>query len=72
MGRRTGAAEWGDAFIEATVSADNKAIIMVLKNVAKRYATVVDTRVLFPEHLFPGQHHDEVLYRIRPLAPRAD
>ncbi|MFF7256527.1 diaminobutyrate acetyltransferase [Streptomyces microflavus] len=66
------AVERGAVFIEATVSADNKAIIMVLKKVAKRYAAEVDTQVLFPGDLFPGEHHDEVLYRIGPLAPRAD
>ncbi len=65
------AVEQGARFIEATVSADNKAIIMVLKKVAKRYAAEVETRVLFPGDLFPGEHHDEVLYRIGPLAPRA-
>ncbi|MFE3685358.1 hypothetical protein ACFXPM_19205 [Streptomyces sp. NPDC059095] len=51
-------------FIEATVSADNKAIVMVLRKVAKRYSADVHTQILFP-----GEHHDEVLYRIEPLAP---
>ncbi|MFC9279824.1 diaminobutyrate acetyltransferase [Streptomyces collinus] len=60
----------GARFIEATVSADNKAIIMVLKKVAKRYNAEVDTRVLFTGDLFPDEHHDEVLYRIGPIAPR--
>ncbi|MFJ1865360.1 diaminobutyrate acetyltransferase [Streptomyces sp. NPDC088097] len=63
------AVEQGARFIEATVSADNKAIIMVLKKVAKRYGAEVHTRVLFPGDLFPDEHHDEVLYRIGPLAP---
>jgi L-2,4-diaminobutyric acid acetyltransferase len=59
----------GARFVEATVSADNKAIIMVLKKYAKRHAAPVDTRVLFPGGLFPGgEHHDEVLYRIGPLS----
>ncbi|MCX5414976.1 diaminobutyrate acetyltransferase [Streptomyces sp. NBC_00059] len=64
------AVEQGARFIEATVSADNKAIIMVLKKVAKRYSAEVNTHVLFPSDLFPSEHHDEVLYRIGPLAPR--
>ncbi|PJM98604.1 diaminobutyrate acetyltransferase [Streptomyces sp. CB01201] len=63
------AVEQGARFIEATVSADNKAIIMVLKKVAKRYSADVHTQILFPSDLFPGEHHDEVLYRIGPLAP---
>ncbi|WP_344499511.1 hypothetical protein [Streptomyces enissocaesilis] len=61
--------EQGARFIEATVSADNKAIIMVLKKVAKRYSADVHTQILFPSDLFPGEHHDEVLYRTGPLAP---
>ncbi|MFE0229910.1 diaminobutyrate acetyltransferase [[Kitasatospora] papulosa] len=64
------AVEQGARFIEATVSADNKAIIMVLKKIAKRYSAEVNTRILFSSDLFPGEHHDEVLYRIGPLAPR--
>ncbi|WP_328310555.1 diaminobutyrate acetyltransferase [Streptomyces sp. NBC_00442] len=61
----------GARYIEATVSADNKAIIMVLKKVAKRYVAEVETRVLFSGDLFPDEHHDEVLYRIGPLVPDA-
>lgn len=59
----------GARYIEATVSADNKAIIMVLKKCAKRYHASVHTEVLFPASLFPGEHHDEVLYRIGPVEP---
>ncbi|MFE9123760.1 hypothetical protein [Streptomyces sp. NPDC007172] len=65
------AVEQGARFIEATGSADNKAIITVLKKVAKRYSADVHTQILFPGDLFPGEHHDEVLYRIGPLAPPA-
>ncbi|WP_055713599.1 diaminobutyrate acetyltransferase [Streptomyces torulosus] len=59
----------GARYIEATVSADNKAIIMVLKKCAKRYQAPVHTEVLFPASLFPEEHHDEVLYRIGPIEP---
>jgi len=59
----------GARYIEATVSADNKAIIMVLKKCAKRYQAPVHTEVLFPASLFPEAHHDEVLYRIGPIEP---
>ncbi|WP_431038372.1 diaminobutyrate acetyltransferase [Streptomyces sp. P6-2-1] len=57
----------GARYIEATVSAGNKAIIMVLKKCAKRYQAPVHTEVLFPASLFPMAHHDEVLYRIGPI-----
>ncbi|MER7394140.1 diaminobutyrate acetyltransferase [Streptomyces sp. NPDC000151] len=65
----------GARFVEATVSAENKAIIMVLKKIAKKYAAEVETSVLFPSNLLPSAadgpddaHHDEVLYRIGPLS----
>ncbi|MEU5041309.1 diaminobutyrate acetyltransferase [Streptomyces griseorubiginosus] len=57
----------GARYVEATVSADNKAILMVLKQFAKKHSAHVETRVLFPSSLFPESHHDEVLYRIGPL-----
>lgn len=57
----------GARYVEATVSADNKAILMVLKQFAKKHSAHVETRVLFPGSLFPESHHDEVLYRIGPL-----
>jgi L-2,4-diaminobutyric acid acetyltransferase len=65
----------GARFVEATVSADNKAIIMVLKKVARKYGAEIGTDVLFPGALLrtttndPDVHHDEVLYRIGPLRP---
>ncbi|MFJ6694986.1 diaminobutyrate acetyltransferase [Streptomyces sp. NPDC091272] len=58
----------GVRYVEATVSAQNKAIIMVLKQFAKKHSANIETRVLFPHSLFPDSHHDEVLYRIGPLA----
>ncbi|AZS82900.1 diaminobutyrate acetyltransferase [Streptomyces griseoviridis] len=57
----------GARYVEATVSAENKAIIMVLKQFAKKHAAPIATRVLFPSSLFADSHHDEVLYRIGPL-----
>ncbi|MEU5092822.1 diaminobutyrate acetyltransferase [Streptomyces sp. NPDC021356] len=59
----------GARYVEATVSAENKAIIMVLKQYAKKHSAPVETRVLFPGSLFADSegHHDEVLYRIGPL-----
>ncbi|WP_331724866.1 diaminobutyrate acetyltransferase (plasmid) [Streptomyces sp. NBC_00111] len=58
----------GARYVEATVSAENKSIIMVLKQFARKHAAHIETRVLFPGSLFAGDHHDEVLYRIGPLA----
>jgi L-2,4-diaminobutyric acid acetyltransferase len=57
----------GARYVEATVSAENKAIIMVLKQFAKKHSAQVETRLLFPADLFADSHHDEVLYRIGPL-----
>lgn len=57
----------GARYVEATVSAENKAILMVLKQFAKKRSAHVETSVLFPGSLFPDSHHDEVLYRIGPL-----
>ncbi|QFZ18771.1 diaminobutyrate acetyltransferase [Saccharothrix syringae] len=57
----------GARYVEATVSAENKAILMVLKQFAKKHSARVETGVLFPGSLFPDGHHDEVLYRIGPL-----
>ncbi|GGS81671.1 diaminobutyrate acetyltransferase [Streptomyces badius] len=58
----------GARYVEATVSAENKSIIMVLKQFARKHAAHIETRVLFPGSLFADDHHDEVLYRIGPLA----
>ncbi|MFE6623920.1 diaminobutyrate acetyltransferase [Streptomyces sp. NPDC057740] len=58
----------GVRYVEATVSAENKSIIMVLKQFAKKYSAPIETRVLFPSSLFADSHHDEVLYRIGPLS----
>ena len=57
----------GARYVEATVSAENKAILMVLKQFAKKHSAHIETSVLFPGSLFPDSHHDEVLYRIGPL-----
>ncbi|MFH8753389.1 diaminobutyrate acetyltransferase [Streptomyces rimosus] len=57
----------GARYVEATVSAENKSIIMVLKQFAKKHSAPIETRVLFPSTLFTDSHHDEVLYRIGPL-----
>ncbi|MEV5263265.1 diaminobutyrate acetyltransferase [Streptomyces anulatus] len=60
--------ERGARYVEATVSAENKAILMVLKQYArKRSAEVVADRVLFPSGWLGEGHHDEVLHRIGPL-----
>lgn len=67
VGRAAGA---GARYVEATVSADNKAIIMVLRKLARSHAAEIETEVLFPADQFPGEHHDEVLYRIGPLSAR--
>lgn len=57
----------GARYVEATVSAENKAIIMVLKQFSKKHSAHIETRVLFPSSLFFDSHHDEILYRIGPL-----
>lgn len=57
----------GAKFVEASVSAANKSIIMVLRKLAKKYSTEIEKSILFPADHFPGGHHDEILYRIGPL-----
>jgi L-2,4-diaminobutyric acid acetyltransferase len=57
----------GVRFVEATVSSENKAILMVLKQYGKKRSADIRTEVLFPSSMFPDSHHDEVLYRIGPL-----
>lgn len=57
----------GARFVEATVSADNKAILMVLKQYARKCKAEITDHVLFPAELMGDGHHDEVLYRIGPL-----
>nr|WP_060887801.1 diaminobutyrate acetyltransferase [Streptomyces caniscabiei] len=60
--------ERGARHVEATVSADNKAIQMVLKQYARKRSAEVAERVLFPAAWLGDGHHDEVLHRIGPLA----
>ncbi|ELP70701.1 diaminobutyrate acetyltransferase [Streptomyces turgidiscabies] len=57
----------GARYVEASVSADNRSILMVLKQYARRRAAVVTERVLFPAEWLGEGHHDEVLQRIGPL-----
>ncbi|MFF7386985.1 diaminobutyrate acetyltransferase [Streptomyces scabiei] len=61
--------ERGARHVEATVSADNKAILMVLKQYARKRSAEVAERVLFPAAWLGEGHHDEVLHRIGPLTP---
>ncbi|MBA8823984.1 L-2,4-diaminobutyric acid acetyltransferase [Saccharopolyspora lacisalsi] len=61
----------GANFVEATVSANNKPIIMVLRRFAKARSAKIENSVLFPASYFPEEHHDEILYRIGPLAPES-
>ncbi|WP_405894141.1 diaminobutyrate acetyltransferase [Streptomyces sp. NBC_00104] len=60
--------ERGARYVEATVSADNKAILMVLKQYARKRSAEVAERVLFPAAWLSDGHHDEVLHRIGPLS----
>ncbi|MEV7658793.1 diaminobutyrate acetyltransferase [Streptomyces anulatus] len=59
--------ERGARYVEATVSAENKAILMVLKQYARKRSAEVADRVLFPSAWLGEGHHDEVLHRIGPL-----
>jgi L-2,4-diaminobutyric acid acetyltransferase len=59
----------GARYVEATVSAANKAILMVLKQYARKRGAEITDRVLFPSDWLGEGHHDEVLYRIGPLSP---
>jgi L-2,4-diaminobutyric acid acetyltransferase len=59
----------GARYVEATVSAENKAILMVLRQYARKRSTEVTERVLFPADWLGEGHHDEVLQRIGPLEP---
>jgi L-2,4-diaminobutyric acid acetyltransferase len=62
----------GARFVEASVSAENRPILMVLKQYARRRAATVTERVLFPAAWLGEGHHDEVLQRIGPLATPLD
>ncbi|MFD4173301.1 diaminobutyrate acetyltransferase [Streptomyces anulatus] len=57
----------GARYVEATVSAENKAILMVLRQYARKRSAEVADRVLFPSGWLGEGHHDEVLHRIGPL-----
>ena len=57
----------GARYVEATVSAENKAIVMVLRQYARKRSAEVADSVLFPARWLGDGHHDEVLYRIGPL-----
>lgn len=59
--------ERGARYVEATVSAENKAILMVLRQYARKRSAEVADRVLFPSGWLGEGHHDEVLHRIGPL-----
>ncbi|MFD8406661.1 diaminobutyrate acetyltransferase [Streptomyces anulatus] len=59
--------ERGARYVEATVSAENKAILMVLRQYARKRSAEVTDRVLFPSAWLGEGHHDEVLHRIGPL-----
>ncbi|MFJ6808749.1 phytanoyl-CoA dioxygenase family protein [Streptomyces anulatus] len=59
--------ERGARYVEATVSAEDKAILMVLKQYARKRSAEVADRVLFPSGWLGEGHHDEVLHRIGPL-----
>ncbi|MFF8959811.1 diaminobutyrate acetyltransferase [Streptomyces sp. NPDC014894] len=58
----------GARYVEATVSADNKAILMVLRQYARKRSAETTDAVLFPAGLLGEGHHDEVLHRIGPLS----
>jgi L-2,4-diaminobutyric acid acetyltransferase len=61
----------GATYVETSVSAQNKAITMLLHMVARKYDAETHTELLFPAAGLPGGDHDETLYRIGPLTPRA-
>ncbi|MFF8731421.1 diaminobutyrate acetyltransferase [Streptomyces sp. NPDC015171] len=58
----------GARFVEASVSADNRSILMVLRQYARRQAAEITEQLLFPADLLGDGHHDEILQRIGPLA----
>lgn len=60
--------ERGARYVEATVSAENKAILMVLKQYARKRGADISEQVLFPAEWLGEGHHDEVLHRIGPLS----
>jgi L-2,4-diaminobutyric acid acetyltransferase len=57
----------GARFIETTVTVDDEPTVMNLKTFADARSTQIEHHILFPSNAFPGDHHDEVLYRIGPL-----
>ncbi|WP_225827634.1 diaminobutyrate acetyltransferase [Streptomyces naphthomycinicus] len=58
----------GARFVEASVSAENRSILMVLRQYARRRAADITEQLLFPGDLLGEGHHDEILQRIGPLA----
>ncbi|GAA0441982.1 diaminobutyrate acetyltransferase [Streptomyces sp. NPDC046215] len=61
----------GATYVETSVSEQNKAITMLLHMVARKYDARMHTELLFRAEELPGGDHDEVLYRMGPLRPRA-
>lgn len=57
----------GARFVEATVSAENRAILMVLRQYARKRSAERTEEVLFSSELLGDGHHDELLQRIGPL-----
>ena len=57
----------GARFVEASVSAENRAILMVLKQYARKRSAEVTEHLLFPAEWLGEGHHDELLQRIGPL-----
>ncbi|MFR9800600.1 diaminobutyrate acetyltransferase [Streptomyces sp. MS06] len=60
----------GARFVEASVSAENRSILMVLRQYARRRAAAITEQVLFPAGWLGEGHHDEILQRIGPLAAK--
>ncbi|MFF7366201.1 diaminobutyrate acetyltransferase [Streptomyces tricolor] len=58
----------GARFVEASVSAENRSILMVLRQYARRRGAEITEQLLFPAELLGDGHHDEILQRIGPLA----
>ncbi|UQI45737.1 GNAT family N-acetyltransferase [Streptomyces sp. HU2014] len=61
----------GAKYVETSVSEQNKPITMLLRMVANAYDADIHTEPLFLAEELPGGDHDEILYRIGPLNPRA-
>jgi L-2,4-diaminobutyric acid acetyltransferase len=53
----------GARFFETTINPDNRAVVMLIRKLARRYRATPEISVLFDERTLGPDHEPEVLYR---------